>query len=71
MLVVGEREAQEQTVSVRRYHVGAKQVLSLEAFIQTLQQEVVEKAITLEIQTFADLFFQDETAPSDEGSTIY
>jgi threonyl-tRNA synthetase len=71
MLVVGERETQEQTVSVRRYHVGAKQVLSLEAFIQSLQQEVAEKAITLEIQTFADLFFQDETAPSDEGSTIY
>jgi threonyl-tRNA synthetase len=67
MLVVGEREAQEQTVSVRRYHVGAKQVLSLEAFIQTLQQEVAEKAITLEIQTFADLFFQDETAPVAEA----
>jgi threonyl-tRNA synthetase len=71
MLVVGGREAEEKTVSVRRYHVGAKQVLPLADFMATLQQEVDEKQITLEIQTFSDLFFQDETAPSPDAVDVY
>jgi threonyl-tRNA synthetase len=71
MLVVGGREAEEQTVSVRRYHVGAKQVLPLVDFMASLQQEVDEKQITLEIQTFSDLFFQDTTAPSPDVAEGY
>jgi hypothetical protein len=51
--------------------VGAKQVLPLVEFIASLQQEVDEKQITLEIQTFSDLFFQDTAAPSPDVVDVY
>jgi threonyl-tRNA synthetase len=44
MLVVGKRERDEGTVSVRRRHVGDVGVESLDAFAERLRSEDAERA---------------------------
>ena len=43
LLIVGEREREESTVTLRRYGVREQQVLGLEAFVATVEEEVRER----------------------------
>ncbi len=65
MLIMGDREAEEGTVSVRRYHVGAKKVLPLADLVAEVVAEVKSRVLNVEIKTYDDLFFR----PSDSLST--
>ncbi|MFM7390243.1 MAG: threonine--tRNA ligase [Vampirovibrionales bacterium] len=68
MLVVGDREAEEGSVAVRRYKVAERQTLALNELISTLQEEVNNRALTVPIQTYADLFFRpSETLSTEEA----
>ena len=42
MLILGNREAEDQTVSVRKHGAGAQETSALDAFISRLQQEIEE-----------------------------
>jgi threonyl-tRNA synthetase len=43
MLVIGDREAQEGTVAVRRRHEGDEGTLTLEAFAERLEHETATR----------------------------
>ncbi|WAH38338.1 threonine--tRNA ligase [Alicyclobacillus dauci] len=47
-LVVGQREAEEGTVSVRRYQTGDQGSMDLETFAKRLQEDVQSKALLVE-----------------------
>ena len=46
MAIVGEKEVNAQTVSVRKHTQGDKGAFGIEQFIDILRKEITEKAIT-------------------------
>ncbi|MDX2085445.1 MAG: threonine--tRNA ligase [Candidatus Melainabacteria bacterium] len=69
MLVVGDREAADQTVSVRRYHGGGKQqVLPVTELIDTLQQAATQRTFDVTVQRFDDLFRKPSANLSTEAA---
>jgi threonyl-tRNA synthetase len=68
MLIVGGREAEEGTVSVRRYHVGEKKVLPLEECIAGIVKDVETRALNVTLKTYDDLFFRPAATLSTEAS---
>ena len=46
MLVVGEKEKQSNTISVRRHKKGDLGVNAADEFLQTIVKEIAEKQIT-------------------------
>jgi adenine specific DNA methylase Mod len=65
MLVVGEREAEEGTVSIRRYKSKERKTCSVE----TLLEELNTKASTQELDVVLDSFNELFRKPSDALST--
>ena len=45
MLVVGQKEEEEKTVSVRSRFAGDEGASSVESFIESIQKEIEEKAL--------------------------
>jgi threonyl-tRNA synthetase len=68
MLIVGGREAEEGTVSVRRYHVGEKKVQPLEDCIAALEQDIKQRTLNVTLKTYDDLFFRPQATLSTETS---
>jgi len=68
MLIMGDREAEEKTVSVRRYHVGKKEVLPLNELIAIVENEIKTRELNVEIKTYDDLFFRPSDLLSTESS---
>jgi threonyl-tRNA synthetase len=69
MLVVGDQEAEAQSVAMRRYGGGERNTLPLAEFTALLQQEVGSKALTTPPKTYDDLFFRPEASLGDALAT--
>jgi threonyl-tRNA synthetase len=68
MLIVGGREAEEGTVSVRRYHVGEKKVQPLQECIDQLMADVTNRTLNVTLKTYDDLFFRPAATLSTEAA---
>lgn len=67
MLVVGDREAEEQSVAVRQYKVKERRTLSLEALVAELRQKVTDRTFDVVLTRYADLFWNPSAAVSTES----
>jgi threonyl-tRNA synthetase len=68
MLVVGDREAENGTVTVRQYKVKAQRVLPLTELQAELAQKVAEKTFDSPLETFNDLFRKPNAQLSTEDA---
>jgi threonyl-tRNA synthetase len=67
MLVVGDKEAEAQTVSVRTYQNGPQGVKPVTEVTATLQQLVADRAFDVTVKDFGALFRQDDAPPVDDA----
>ncbi|MFM7469167.1 MAG: His/Gly/Thr/Pro-type tRNA ligase C-terminal domain-containing protein, partial [Vampirovibrionales bacterium] len=67
MLVVGDREASEKTVAVRRYRSkGKSDTLTLEDLKTQMLESIRQRTLDVEIEHFSDLFRKPSEAISTE-----